>query len=63
MLTDVSMSVFMDSACISSGLAAFRLLRVIMAFLIRAGLSQLMGSYVSADGRDTDRQTDRQTER
>ena len=52
MLTAVSMSALMASAGISSGPAAFPLLRVMMAFLISAfeGLSQLMGSSVSADG-------------
>ena len=52
MLTAVSMSALMGSVDISSGPAAFPLLRVMMAFLISAfeGLSQLMGSSVSADG-------------
>ena len=52
MLTAVSMSALMDSPGISSGPAAFPLLRVMMAFLISAfeSLSQLMGSSVSADG-------------
>ena len=52
MLTAVSVSALMASAGISSGPAAFPLLRVMMAFLISAfeGLSQLMGSSVSADG-------------
>ena len=54
MLTAVSMSALMTSDGISSGLAAFPLLRVMMAFLISAfefeGLSQLMGYSVSADG-------------
>ena len=51
-LTAVSMSALMASAGISSGPAAFPVLRVMMAFLIYAfeGLSQLMGSSVSADG-------------
>ena len=51
MLTAVSVSALMASAGISSGPAAFPLLRVMMAFLISAfeGLSQLMGSSVSAD--------------
>ena len=52
MLTAVSMSALMASAGISSGPAAFPLLRVTMASLISAfeALSQLMGSSVSADG-------------
>ena len=51
-LTAVSMSLLMASAAISSGPAVFPLLRVIMAFLISAfeGLSQLIGSSVSAGG-------------
>ena len=51
MLTAVSVSALMASAGISSGPAAFPLLRVITVFLISAfeGLSQLMGSSVSAD--------------
>ena len=46
------MSALMASAGISSGPAAFPLLRVIMAFVISVfeGLSQLMGSSVSAGG-------------
>ena len=52
MLVAVSMSALMASAGISSGPAAFPFLSVMMAFLISAfvGLSQLMGSYVSAGG-------------
>ena len=52
MLTVVSMSALMTSAGISSGPAAFPLLRVVMAFLISAfeGFSQLMCSSVSAGG-------------
>ena len=52
MSTAVSMSALMASAGISSGSAAFPLLRVLMAFLISSfeGLSQLMGSSVSAEG-------------
>ena len=52
MLTAVSMSALMASTSISSGSAAVPLLGVMMAFLISAfeGLSQLMGSSVSADG-------------
>ena len=52
MLIAVSMSALMASAGISSGPAAFSLLSVMMAFLISAfeGVSQLMGSSVSADG-------------
>ena len=44
------MSALMASAGISSGPAAFPLLGVMMTFLISSfeGLSQLMGSYVSA---------------
>ena len=51
MLTAVSRSDLMASAGVSSGPAAFPLLRVMMAFLISAfeGLSQLMGSSVSAE--------------
>ena len=51
MLTAVSMSALMASAGILAGPAAFPHLRVMMAFLISAfeGLSQLMGSSVSAD--------------
>ena len=51
-LTAVSVSDLMASAGISSGPAAFPLLRVMMAFLISAfeGLSQLTGSSVSAGG-------------
>ena len=50
MLTAVSMSALMASAGISSGLAAFPFLRVVMAFFISAfvGLLQLMGNSVSA---------------
>ena len=46
------MSALMASAGISSGPAAFPLLRVMMAFLISVfeDLSQLMGSSVSAGG-------------
>ena len=46
------MSALMASVGISSGPAAFPLLKVMMAFLISGfeGLSQLMGSSVSADG-------------
>ena len=52
MLAAVSMSALMASASISSGPAAFPLLRMMMAFLISVfeGLSQLMGSSFSADG-------------
>ena len=52
MLVTASMSAFMASGGISSGRAAFPLLSVMMAFLISAfvGLSQLMGSSVSAGG-------------
>ena len=52
MLTAVSMSALMASAGISYGPAAFPLLRVMMASLVSAfeGLSQLMGSSVSAEG-------------
>ena len=51
-LTAISMSGLMDCAGISSGPAVFPLLRVVMTFLISAfeGLSQLMGSSVSAGG-------------
>ena len=46
------MSALMASAGISSGPAAFPLLRVMMAFLVSAfeGWSQMMGSSVSAGG-------------
>ena len=46
------MSALMASAGISSGPAAFPHLRVMMVFLISVfeGLSQLMGSSVSAGG-------------
>ena len=52
MLVAVSMSALMASAGILSGPAAFPFLSVMMAFLISAfvGLSQLMGSSVSAGG-------------
>ena len=50
------MSALMASAGISSGPAAFPLLRIMMAFLISVfeGLSQLMGSFVSAGGMSGD---------
>ena len=52
MLVAVSLSAQMASAGISSGPAAFPFLSVMMVFLISAfvGLSQLMGSSVSAGG-------------
>ena len=52
MLTAVFKSAFMASAGISSGPAAFPLLRVMVAFLISAfeGLTWLMGCSVSRMG-------------
>ena len=51
-MTAVSVSALMTYAGTLSGPAAFSLLRVMMALLISVfeGLSQLMGSSVSADG-------------
>jgi hypothetical protein len=52
MVTEVSVSALMASAGMLSGAAALLFLSVTMVFLISAlnGLSQLMGSSVSADG-------------